>query len=58
MLNCYSPYFSVDNYLFLGLFHEQGRPDRDDYVDILFENIQEGNFRIYPTSCSLLFETY
>ncbi|UZO80845.1 M12 family metallopeptidase [Aquimarina sp. ERC-38] len=32
----------------LGFLHEQTRPDRDDYVKVLFENIQqgkEGNFR-------------
>ncbi|XP_048581200.1 blastula protease 10 [Nematostella vectensis] len=32
----------------LGFFHEQSRPDRDQYVKIMFENIKsgrEGNFR-------------
>ncbi|GAA4107446.1 hypothetical protein GCM10022393_02740 [Aquimarina addita] len=34
----------------VGIFHEQSRADRDEYVRILFENIitgREGNFRTY-----------
>ncbi|XP_078360166.1 zinc metalloproteinase nas-15-like [Oculina patagonica] len=34
----------------LGFWHEQSRPDRDNYVEILWDNIQEGmayNFKKY-----------
>ncbi|KAM5158210.1 meprin A subunit beta-like [Mantella aurantiaca] len=37
----------------LGFFHEQSRSDRDDYVTIVFENIQPDkleNFRLYDDS--------
>lgn len=30
----------------LGVWHEQSRPDRDNYVDILEENIQEGKMDV------------
>lgn len=30
----------------LGFFHEQSRPDRDDFVTIQYENIQEGTLSI------------
>lgn len=30
----------------LGLFHEHTRPDRDDYVEVLWENIEPGMGKI------------
>lgn len=27
----------------LGLYHEQSRPDRDDFLDIYYDNIQPGS---------------
>jgi hypothetical protein len=37
----------------LGFFHEQSRPDREDYVKIIYENIKPDmitNFEYYPPS--------
>ncbi|KAJ7379144.1 hypothetical protein OS493_017642 [Desmophyllum pertusum] len=33
----------------LGFFHEQSRPDRDRYVEILWDNIQEGKSKRIET---------
>jgi astacin len=41
----------------LGLFHEQSRADRDDFIEVLLENIQPGrefNFRKHVNDGSLL----
>jgi len=42
----------------LGFFHEQSRPDREDYVKIIYENIQPDkiiNFEYYPPSVISIF---
>ena len=31
----------------LGVVHEHTRPDRDDYVEVLEDNIQEGRILFY-----------
>ena len=30
----------------IGFWHEQSRPDRNLYVEVLWENIQDGKFRV------------
>ena len=37
----------------LGSWHQQSRPDRDDYVEIIFANVQSGrehNFNKHPNA--------
>ena len=51
--NCATPGFALHELAhIIGFFHEQSRPDRDDYVDILWDNIiveKQEQFNKYTT---------
>lgn len=36
----------------VGFWHEHTRPDRDQHVTIIRENIQQGVFRLFHLACS------
>ena len=36
----------------LGFYHEHSRPDRDDYIDIVEENVKRG--RVNTTRCNIV----
>ena len=37
----------------IGFWHEQSRPDRNLYVEVLWENIQDGTLESYPLPFSM-----
>lgn len=34
-----------------GFMHEQSRPDRDQFIEINWDNIEEGNLNLYESHC-------
>lgn len=41
----------------IGLLHEHTRPDRDDYVDILYDNMYKGSKRFFEIEDPALLDT-
>ena len=42
----------------LGFFHEQSRTDRDNYIMVLWWNIEPGNYHKLPVHCHKLINMF